>query len=317
MTSPRTEPRHAWAALALSFLSAGIGHVYCGRIVKGLVLFSAWFLLPPLALIAAWLRPTDFVFVGLLVIPTLGVMAVHLYAALDAFLLARRVGPDYSLKDYNRPLVYLLLITLGLVYPIGTTLTVRAFVFEAFYIPTHSMSPSVLQGDRLLVNKLASRWHFPDRGDVVVFRSPRPDGHNYVKRVIALPGDAVEMQAGCLLINGKPLELDPVPDASLTSISTHLDGHVYYETNSGRRYQIMLEDESALDAAQRKQRVFPKTTVPDRSVFVLGDNRDRSYDSRQFGFIHTGDIIGYLQYLYWPAETWDRFGTHGNAAPGR
>jgi signal peptidase I len=182
-------------------------------------------------------------------------------------------------------------------------MALRANVFEAFYIPTGSEAPNVLPGDHILVNKLALHGKVPRRGDVVTFRSPRNRSQNWIKRVIALPGDTVEVRKNKVFVNGKELERDRVSPASLSALGAELSGEVFYETNAGSRYKILLEPaKSPVNFAPKK--------VPDGSCFVLGDNRDRSEDSRQFGFVPLGDIQGLVQYIYWPALSWSRFGAY-------
>src|SRR5262245_25230112 len=146
--SPPTD-RSPWAAVALSLVSTGLGHIYCGRIVKGLALFCASLLFAPLVVAAALLPPRTPILVGLLV-GAATVIGLYLYAAVDAFVVARRLGDHYERRDYNRPAVYLLLGTVGLIYPVGAATYLRAHVFEAFLVPSASMVPTVLDGDRVL-----------------------------------------------------------------------------------------------------------------------------------------------------------------------
>jgi signal peptidase I len=104
-------------------------------------------------------------------------------------------------------------------------------------------------------------------------------------------------------VNGKKLERERVPVSSLAKIQNQVDGIVYVEVNAGRRYRIMLgADESPPD--------YPETKVPEETCFVLGDNRDNSTDSRSFGFVPLGELLGYVQYVYYPAESWTRFGPY-------
>ena len=306
MTATTTVPRLPWVALAFSFLSAGVGHVYCGRIAKGLILFCAWFLIPVLTVAAAFVKPSSGVLIGLVLVPAMGIVVLYVYAAIDAFYQARRTNGNYTLKEYNRGIIYLLMILLGLIYPISATSAVKSLVFEAFYIPTSSMSPTIIKGDRILVNKVTQGDKSPQYGDLVVFRNPGAGARVFVKRVVALEGDEVELKSGKVLVNGKPLKTvqDPTEGPRYGPPS----GDTYVELNAGRRYRILLDDESRLSESQKKHREMQSLTVPARSVFVLGDHRDRSRDSRNFGVIPVGDILGYPQYIYWPSQSWSRFG---------
>ena len=121
MASDQTSVRFPWVALALSFLSSGVGHIYCGRIVKGLFLYSARFLLPLLCIIAAFAQPSNGVLLGLILVPAAATVIIYLYSPIDAYAIAKRAGPDYKLKEYNRASLYWLLVAMQLAYPVALT----------------------------------------------------------------------------------------------------------------------------------------------------------------------------------------------------
>jgi signal peptidase I len=301
MNEAPSKGRKPWVAAVLSLFCTGLGHVYCGRIVAGLVLFLVSLLFAPVAVGAALLGPSTAVLVGLL-LAFLAVIGVYLYAVGDAYRVARTLRDHYELREYNRGVIYALFILVGVVYPVGSLHYLRTNVFEAFYLPTASEVPNFLPGDRVLVNKMTYQRRLPKRGDVVVFHTP-PDRHQtWIKRVIALPGDSVAVRANDVYVNGKKLERDRVPGASLAAIAEELDGEVYCETNAGSRYRILLGPAPAAD--------YPERKVPEGYCFVLGDNRNRSRDSREFGFVPLGDVFGLVQYIYYPAATWSRFGAY-------
>ena len=307
MTSDQSSVRFPWVALALSFLSSGVGHIYCGRIVKGVFLYSTRFLLPLLCIVAAFARPSNAVFLGLILVPIMATVIIYFYSLIDAYAIAKRTGLDYKLKEYNRVSLYWLLVAMQLACPVALTLGSHKYVYEAFLIPTRSMSPNFLAGDRILVNKRPFRDGFPERGDVVVFRTPPSEvGHTWIKRVIGVAGDRIVIQGRNIEVNGKKLERERVPTESIAQIRKQVEGDVYYESSGGRRYRVLFA-ENAFDRSAPDE---IDVTVPDRSVFVIGDNRDRSKDSRHIGSIHVGDVIGYVDYMYFPAETWSRFGVY-------
>lgn len=311
MASNITSRRVPWVALALSFLSAGVGHLYCGRIAKGLPLYFAWLLVPLGVTIAALLPPSPTGLV-LMVMPVVIVFIVYLYAAIDAWRLACQIGSDYSLRDYNRAAVYWLLIVVQMVYSIGLIAGVQGLVCEAFLIPSSSMSPTILNGDRILARKMLPLHYVPKRGDLIVYRNPTPTGAtSFVGRVVAVAGDHLEISGERLVINGNELERESVPEESLKLLGKQVRGRVAYEVNSGHRYLVAYGDSSD---GGRAQGDFD-ATMPERHVFVLGDNRDRSRDSRDFGSIHIGDIVGYVEYVYWPSESWSRFGVANDRLP--
>jgi RNA polymerase sigma-70 factor (ECF subfamily) len=165
---------------------------------------------------------------------------------------------------------------------------------------------------RILARKLLPKNYFPERGDLIVFRNPTPSKATaFAKRVVAVAGDHIEIHGERLLINGKELERYRVPDESLKHLGKQVRGRVSYEMNSGHRYLVAYGDSSDEGRAQGDF----EATISERHVFVLGDNRDRSKDSRHFGSIHIGDVVGYVDYVYWPSESWSRFGVVNDWMP--
>jgi signal peptidase I len=310
MSTPNAPDRSPLVAVLLSLLATGLGQIYCGRIVRGLVMFLGSLMFAPLLVVAALLPPATVVLVGLIV-ALLVVLGVYVYAVVDAFRLARlarlahlahRSGAHFQPLDSHRPLVYALFVLVGLTYAAGGLHFIRSSVFEAFEIPTASEMPTLLPGDRVLVNKTTYQRRFVRRGDEVVFRVVSEPGRNWVKRVIAVPGDTVEVKGNEVFVNGQPLPREPVPPASLGAAAQELKGETFEETNSGRRYRILF----AADTKPLPD--YPPAQVPEGMCFVLGDNRNNSRDSRTLGFVALGDVLGEVQYRYWPAVTWTRFG---------
>ncbi len=304
MASEQTSVRFPWVALVLSFLASGVGHLYCGRIVRGLILYSARLLLPLLCVIAALVPPSNGVFLGLILLPAAATVLIFFYSAIEAFVIAKQAAADYELKQFNKASLYWLLVAVQLAFLIALTWVGRENVYEGFYIPTRSMCPNILAGDRILVNKRVQRDRFPQRGDVVVFRtSPPLPQRNWVQRVIGVAGDQIVIKGHDITVNGKQLEHERAPAEANAQLHRPVKGEVFYESHAGRRYRVLLADdanESDIDEIN--------ITVPDHSIFVVGDNRDRSRDSRHIGPIQVDDVIGNVDYIYYPAETWSRIG---------
>ena len=306
MASDQTAVRFPWVALVLSFLSSGVGHIYCGRPVKGFLFYMARMLVPLCCIIAAFVQPSKVVFLGLILTPALATVFIFFYSAIDSYSIAKRTDPDYRLKAYNRTSLYGALVATQLAALIALTWGGREYVYQAFLMPTRSMSPNFLAGDRILVNKRVGDG-FPSRGEVVVFRTPPSErGRTWIKRVIGVGGDRVVIRGREIEVNGEKLEREPLQTESLAKLRMEVEGDVYYESHAGRRYRVIFTD----DAYDESDTEEITVTVPDRSVFVIGDNRDRSRDSRHIGSIGVGDVIGCVDYIYFPAATWSRFGAY-------
>jgi len=166
-------------------------------------------------------------------------------------------------------------------------------------VPTGSMNPTILEGDRIFVNKLAydlkvpfTTWHVaewadPRRGDVVVFYSP-VDGDRLVKRVAAVPGDTVAMVNNRLVVNGVPAGYGPPDPTVVAGLPPRLQTGYRFGTESvGNRSHPVMET-----PGRPARRSFGPVTVPPGKYLVLGDNRDNSYDSRYWGFVDRGQIVG-------------------------
>lgn len=151
-------------------------------------------------------------------------------------------------------------------------IVVRTFLIGPYKIPTGSMRATLLEGDRIFVDKITYRFRPPKRGEIVVFKYPLDPKKDFVKRLIAFSGEEVEIREGAVLINGKRLE-EP----------SQIVGHYYYNRS---------------DWAYAKE--GQKFVVPSESFFVLGDNSAQSSDSRNWGFVPRKYLIGRAFLIWWP-----------------
>jgi len=177
--------------------------------------------------------------------------------------------------------------------------SIRSSLADWNDVPTGSMKPTILEGDRVFVNKLAydlkvpfTTWHLaewgnPQRGDIVVFYSPK-DETRLVKRVVGLPGDVIELRDEQLIINGKPVEYAPAGTgvAEQLSADEQLQSQFATEQLPTHTHAVM-----AIPSLPAK-RTFGPVQVPAGQYFMMGDNRDNSFDSRFFGTVERKRIVG-------------------------
>jgi len=304
--------RLPWLAVVLSLIMAGLGHIYCGRFVKGLVLTFLTCIFVPV-LFGRLSVSNSSVRIAVIIAALFASSAVWLVAIIDSWYTARHTADSYTLKDYNRWYVYVLLVLMGTGGSTQIAFNIRMTLLEAFRVPSASNYPTIDPNDRLLANKLAYKNSDPKRGDLVVFLNPENRRQNYIKRVVAIAGDTVEIKDDQLYINDEKLQRQVLAQSTLDKIRVEvrgepLEGDVFEETNGNAKYKIFLarppHDTTSSD--------FAKITVPEHHCFVLGDNRMNSYDSRHFGPIPLATVKGRADYLYWPAKDWSGFGRISN-----
>jgi signal peptidase I len=159
--------------------------------------------------------------------------------------------------------------SLGFVAIVSSPILIRAFVAEARYIPAASMAPTLKINDRVMISKTSYRFGKPQRGDIVVFKATpklQADGFKdaFIKRIMALPGETVEVRDGQVLINNQPLA----------------ENYIQEKPNY----------------------TWGPEVVPAQAYFVLGDNRNNSYDSHYWGYVPRANIIGPATYRFWPSD---------------
>jgi signal peptidase I len=195
----------------------------------------------------------------------------------------------YLFREWIKPLA----IVAAIVFPL------KSAVADWNWVPTGSMRPTILEGELVFINKLAydlkvpfttqhlAEWSSPQRGEIVVFYSPK-DGTRLVKRVIGLPGDRIALHANQLTINGQPVAWSDANETWSTYATPQekREATVITETLGTARHPIIsLPRQVAL-------RDFAEVVVPAGQYFMMGDNRDRSFDSRYFGFVPRKQILG-------------------------
>ena len=200
---------------------------------------------------------------------------------------------------------------------VAVALLLRAFVVEAFQIPSGSMIPTLEVGDHIFVSKFSYglsipftdtkilQYAQPKRGDVIVFKFPQDHSTDYIKRVVGLPGDVIEMKQEELYINGKPVSRERIPRVCngdgeaprAGGLFDDRDCEIWEETLGNVTHETIQEP-------GRGGRDFGRTVVPPNQLFVMGDNRDNSSDSRFWGFVDLELVKGRALIVWWSrAET--------------
>lgn len=272
------KPRYAFLASLVSLFFPGLGHLYAGRPKRGFAIFFTSLTLPILLGVSFYYRPSlalGAVFVGTFLL-------LYLFVVIDVALCARAAGPHYVLQPFNRWHVYLATGTLMVVLSMAVSVGFKTVV-EAFENSSDSMEPTLLLGDHFFVKKLG---YVPKRGDVIVFylpddpSTPNQDESDIalVKRAVAIGGDSVEVRATRLIVNGSTV------------------------------------NEPYAQWAQGGRQDFGRATVPANHVFVLGDNRDYSRDSRYLAnpFIPYAHVAGKVTKIYWSNTDRARIGREVN-----
>ncbi len=203
----------------------------------------------------------------------------------------------------------------ALVLAVGLALIIRTFLFQPFKIPSGSMIPTLLVGDHLLVNKFIYGTRIPftgirvmpfeqiKRGDVIVFTYPNPEKDPskndmyYIKRVVGVPGDSIDINGRQLILNGQPVPLEYEGDYVDERSGEELDE--YIEDLSGHKHDAIFRQGKE---TTNKGNFIPVGEVPEGHVFVMGDNRDNSQDSRFWGFVPVENIAGKAILIHW---SWD------------
>jgi signal peptidase I len=337
--------RRAAAILVNLVVWAGFGHYSLGRFARG----NLWAGLAVLSILLVPLHPLAF----------LGALLARVAAAIDAGIVSPREMP--------RPGQLVVRVLAAVAALLALAVTIRLFYIEAFRIPSGAMSPTVQIGDHVFVNKASYRMGEPAPGDVVVFVNPCQPDKDFIKRVVALGGDTVEVRCDVLYVNDKAVPSRPVAgacsdwDRDMTGRWQELECSRYVETiggvehdslhspdrpqidqeraQSSDSYEALAGDhdfpgqgapscemgepradrpagaieESAPGAAKGACGPQRRYRVPDGHVFVLGDNRDNSSDSRVWGPVPVDHIKGRAISIWWSSGPegrirWDRIG---------
>lgn len=282
--------RNPWLAALATLWIPGLGHLYVGKPARATCLVAT-FVLAYVLLLSTYRYSLNFTSAVLFI----GCLLICLGGIVDAWRQATR-QINYSLKSYNRWWVYVaFILTIEIVLFGSAPRTAIAFMKTThnFHIQSASMAPTLIVGDYLITDIYPPRLAEIKNGDVILFMR---DGVVFVKRVVGMPGDQVSMTDGILSINGQPRPHQSdvtLQEARITSEELK-DASIYREVwPDGHNVNILQK----IPATPYDS--FSTMTVPADSVFVLGDSRDNSNDSRNFGVIPRSQIIGRASFILW------------------
>ncbi|MBW1895351.1 MAG: signal peptidase I [Deltaproteobacteria bacterium] len=205
-----------------------------------------------------------------------GGIAFLLYCIFDAVKVSKQKRYRYTLKGYNKWYVYLgcFILASFLIRPVVGTL-IKKFVVQGYKIPAASFKPTLLLGDHIIARKFFAVEAGVNRGDIILFALPGDPTKDFIKRVVALGGETIEI----------------------------VDKEVFIDGNMIQEPYVIYTDPIIIPKGPMPRDNFGPVTVPDDAVFVMGDNRDHSYDSRFWGFLKKSDVKGKALSIYW---SWDR-----------
>lgn len=264
-----------WLSGLLSFLVPGLGQVYNGEATKGLFynfLISTWgglvFSLLYYLMQDSITRPR----VALIFLAFFISIVAELLVVLEAIRSAMKNRETPPSNRYNRWYVYVMVVLAVTLVDNAVSAAFRDNVLKAYQIPSGSMRPTIETGDYLICNRQYYRSHNPARGDLVIFKYPKDESEDYIKRIIGLPGDMVELKRDTLYINGDPVD----------------EPYAVYDDSENSGYLTPVQ--------------YGPYFISDNEYFVMGDNRNNSSDSRDWGTITRQSIRGKAVFVYF---SWD------------
>jgi signal peptidase I len=266
--------RKIWVAIILSILAPGLGQIYCGHLIRGIVflcLLAVVGLGKDIILLIAVNQPHSSIYICHIL-----VLSFYILAIVDSVLLAKRYRYEYETKRHNRWYVYTIVFAIGffLIRP----LTLHGFVIQAYIMPTVGMWPIINEGDRFLVDHFIYESRYAVRGDIVVFESPVNPRVKYVTRIIGLPGDTIEIKDKNVYINGNELHEMYVVHWDLAKMPIAAFG------TTGTRDNL------------------PPTLIPQHAFFVMSDNRSPGALSDMVGFLYGHQIKGKVKVIYYSSN---------------
>ena len=263
----QTKRRNPVISFLLSIILPGLGHVYNGRLGEGILFFFGLWLI----FFVVGLSGLIFSLSGLICWIAIVIVGYILIATLAAIEATRM--KETALKRYNKWYVYCCIVLLANIgfAPVIIKIQHDFLGVKAFKMPASSMRPALEEGDHFIAKLEKYGDRVPRRGDIIIFPYPEDRSKDFIKRVIGLPGERIEIKDKVVFINDERLQ---------DQWGAH-ESNVIFPSNVAPRDN------------------FGPVDIPEGAVFVLGDNRDYSHDSRFWGYVETKDIEGKAGFIYW------------------
>ena len=300
-----TKKRRPFLAAFLSVLVTGLGQLYNGQHKRAIAYYAA---LNSAALLLMAILTSELVeaFTGLILsmVITLCIAGIFLTSNFDAYRRSCRF-PAIFLTKFTQWYVYLAVLLIVFGFNFTMDMEAERLTRTASYnLPSRSMHPNLLQGDYLIAKRSAYSDRLPTHGEIVLFKNPKDGKTDMIRRVIALPGDQIELRKGRFYRNGEAVtrgQISRPPGYSTTDYGGK-SATFYLETMSDEASYMIMEE-----IGEDWFNDIPVYDVPDDQFFVLGDNRDNSIDSHVFGFVPIKNLTDRPLYLYWSSD-WSRIG---------
>ena len=296
--------RKPWIAVLLSLLQPGLGQLYNGQPQKAYWLIRSFILIGVMAYTAGVFF-TDSIGV-ILSLSSIFYVFIFIFAIVDGWRNAKRLGRNYYLRRYNHWLVYGALIIFPYAIRSSSAQFFRTNYLEPFVVPTDSMAPILISGDRFYADKRVNLENVR-RGDLYLIKAPYAADTILVKRLLGIPGDKIKIKAGEIILNGTLLKHQALPYASSSLGPTFMQSHTFFsETVDRKKYVITFHN--------GQEHEDYEIALGPGEVFFIGDNRHDSHDSRQFGSLSVNDIVGKPLLIWFSHQTeplgirWERIG---------
>lgn len=257
--------RNPYLAGLLSLITPGLGQIYNGDIKKGTIFFICGLIMNAIIFMGIFN-----IFYGLIFF-ILIIFGFYLWVIIDSIVNAKKLK-EYQMKSFNKWYVYLMVI---IIMSVLNNLCSPLIPVKSYVMAGVSMFPTIKESERIVVNKFYYQKHKPSRGDVLIFTPPDDLNKSYIKRVLALGGEKLEIKGSKIFINGIEIE---------------------------KKWTSFLENEN--EPKLQESNIYE---IPQDTVFVLGDNFEHSRDSRDLGPIKLQSIKGKVLYIYW-SENWKKIG---------